>query len=178
MMGASPTAVTALLAAVLLSLGGCGDDNPPPPPPSSSTPTSPSPTTSSPTSQAESAEEFIRRWSEANNEMKASGDGKALLALTRDCDPCERLVATVEGFYAAGGYVTTDGWSVSSVRRAPSQNQRRPVYIVDVVSSPTEYRESASGPIKRLPGGPARYRFSLLKQSSTFLVTDYMEMPL
>ncbi|MFN8196324.1 MAG: hypothetical protein U0R80_18815 [Nocardioidaceae bacterium] len=168
--------MAALLAAALLSLGGCGDDDPPPPPPSSSTPTSPSPTTSSPTSQAESAEEFIRRWVDEDIKMQNSGETVEFLAMTSKCGPCSKLAQAVNRFYAAGGYVKTQGWEILSVERLPATAAGTRLMLVRVDGHPTEYRESSDGPVRRLPGGRTQFQFTLIKSEQSWLVRDYVEV--
>ena len=173
-------AAAIMAAVVLTSTAACTDEEPTPPSPttSSSTPTSPTPTSSSPAPQPESAEDFIRRWAAANNDMKNSGDPAAFLELTKSCDPCQRLVDTVTGFYRHGGYVKSDGWRVTAVVKSETPSSRERVYLVDVTSGATEYKRSKSGPVLHLTGGEARYRFSLLKSGESWRVTDYMEVPL
>ena len=39
-----------------------------------------------------------------------------------------------------------------------------------------KYKESQSGPLKQLPGGPASYRFTLVSTAGGWLVDDYMEV--
>jgi hypothetical protein len=170
----------AIVAAALLGLtAACTDDSPPPPTPttSSSTPTSPTPTTS-PTPQPESAEAFIRRWAEANTEMQNSGDTSEFMSLTQGCTPCRRLRDIVRDYYSAGGFIRADGWSIRSITKAPSGDRSRPVFTVDVVSGKTKLRRAAGERLTILNGGPARFRFTLVRHSNTWLVVDYIEVQL
>jgi hypothetical protein len=168
--------LVALLAAALVPLAACSDDEPtshPTPSPSMSS----SPTESeSPDPQPESAEAFIRRWVAADTKMKNTADAHEYLSLSPDCAPCRRLVKLVQSFYRDGGFVDTGGWDVISVQEAPSTQQRRPTFIVNVHSNPTRYRESGSGPVKTLPGGPGEYRVSLVHHDGSWQVTDYIEV--
>ena len=79
----------ALALVVPLLLAGCSEDEPEPkmpdPTPTSSEP-SPSPTESE-TVEAESAEEFIRRWQAAGDEMQVTGDTTEYDAMTPRCRP-------------------------------------------------------------------------------------------
>lgn len=176
-MGALPASAAALLAAAALLLAGCGDDTPPPTPSSSSVPTSASPTTQSPTPQPESAEEFIRRWVEVQAEMQNSGNTTNFLMLAKDCVPCEKFARTIEGFYGDGGFVRTQGWTVQTIKQGSSTSPRHPVFVVDVISSPTDYKKTRGGKLEHLPGGPARYRFALQREAQLWFVADLMEMP-
>lgn len=168
----------AIAAAALLGLtAACTEDTPPPSPPasSSSTPTSPTPTTTSPTPQPESAEAFIRRWVEADIRMQNTGDATEYRALSRPCSACQDFADLIEGFYARGGYVKTQGWKVLSLEQVPASTRRRTTYIVTVDSRPTTYKQSESGPIERLPGEKTAYRVSLRAASMTWLITDLIE---
>lgn len=167
----------AIVAAALLGLtAACTDDSPPPPTPttSSSTPTSPTPTTS-PTPQPESAEAFIRRWVEADIRMQNTGDAANFLALSKSCGPCERFADLVTGFYDAGGYVKTAGWRVRGVEVLSATGNRR-LLLVHVLGRPTEYKESSTGVVKRLPGEKTQYQFTLQAAGTSWVVRDFVEV--
>lgn len=171
----------AIAAAALLGLtAACTEDTPPPSPPasSSSTPTSPTPTTASPTPQPESAEAFIRRWAEANTEMQNTGQTTDFMSLARGCAPCRRLRDIVRSYYSAGGSIRTDGWSIRAITKAPSGDRSRPVFTVDVMSGKTKLRRAAGEPLTTLNGGPARFRFTLMRDGNAWLVVDYIEVHL
>lgn len=162
----------------LAVLAGCSDadgGSAPPPAPPSSGPTSTGPSEST-EPQPESAEGFIRRWAAANTEMQNSGKTTSFLSLSDGCSPCNDLAALVEQFYASGGYVRTDGWTVLSVAALAPRRGNRRVFQVDVNSRPTEYRESAEGPKKSLPGEQTQYQFTLEQLRGTWKVADYFEV--
>jgi hypothetical protein len=168
----------AIAAAALVGLtAACTDDAPPPPTPtsSSSTPTSPAPTSTSSTPQPESAEAFIRRWVEADIRMQNTGDAAEYRTLSRPCSACQDFADLVEGFYKRGGFVKTLGWKVLALKSVPGSTRRTPTYLVTVDSRPTTYKESKSGPTKRLPGEQTAYRVSLRAVSTSWLVTDLIE---
>lgn len=141
----------ALTAVVPLLLAACSDDPEPQPkmpdPPPSSSPT---PTTSE-TVEAESAEEFIRRWVEEDKRMFETGDTKDFLAMGPNCDDCKNIADTVDRIYGAGGTVQWDGWTILEL--APKGKPSAHTYRFVVDSAPTRYRESAEGPWKKLAGG-------------------------
>lgn len=168
----------AIAAAALLGLtAACTEDTPPPSPPasSSSTPTSPTPTTTSPTPQPESAEAFIRRWVEADIRMQNTGDATEFLSLSEKCDACTRLADLVTGFYSAGGYVKTAGWRILGIEVMKPGGSRR-LLLVHVDGRPTEYKESSTGVVKRLPGERTQYQFTLREAGTSWKVRDFVEV--
>jgi hypothetical protein len=175
-MGALPASAAALLAATALLLAGCGDDTPPPTPSSSSVPTTASPTTRSPTPQPESAEEFIRRWVQADIDMQNSGDTREFLALSANCQPCRNLAGVIEKYYSDGGFVRTDGWLILSIKRLPGTSSGDRLVLVRVDGRPTQYRESSGSPIKSLPGGRTQFQFTLRRSGESWRVHDYVEV--
>ena len=142
----------ALAVSVPLLLAGCTDDPEPTPkiPDPTTSSSTPSPTETE-TPEAESAEDFIRRWVEEDRRMFETGETEAFLALGPNCDDCKEIAETVDRIYDAWGTVKWDGWTILELapQGKPSANTFR--FVVD--SAPTRYRESASGPWKRLSGG-------------------------
>src|SRR5688500_905976 len=94
----------ALAVSVPLLLAGCTDDPEPTPkipdPTASSSPPSP---TETETPEAESAEDFIRRWVEAGDEMQVTGETDEYDGMTPKCRPCQAFVENVSEVYSAGG---------------------------------------------------------------------------
>jgi hypothetical protein len=164
----------AVAAALPLLLAGCseGDAEPKMPDPS---PTSSSPTpTAEPTAEQETPEEFIRRWAQVEAAMENTGDTSEYLALSRACDACNSLAKTVEGYYADGGYVKWEGWTIRSVR--PWVEGGPDDFAVRVDSAPTKYREEGAGPVKSFPGGRSTYKLTLRPQGTSWVVTDKTEI--
>lgn len=164
----------ALTAVVSLLLAGCSDDpepqpKMPDPPPSSS----PSPTASE-TVEAESAEEFIRRWAAVEAEMENTGKTDAYRELSVGCKACTDLADLVEEWYAAGGFIEWGGWKIQSVR---SRGDSGGEYVVRVNSSPTRYKESARGPVQTFDGGPGAHLLVLKPKGESWVVSRKAEVP-
>lgn len=160
----------ALALAVPLLLAGCTDEpepKMPDPTPSSSAP-SPSPSESE-TAEVESAEEFIRRWSAIEAEMENTGDTAEYRELSSDCKACTGLAADVEDLYAAGGYLKWGGWTISRITPRPGSETE---FVVRVDSSPTDYRERAGGPLKRLEGGRGIHLLTLEKDGTSWVLVE------
>lgn len=170
-------------AVPLLLLVSCSDDDPEPilAPSSSPTPT-PTPTTesaepsSTESAEPESPEEFIERWNELNTEMQNTGETEAFLGVSSNsCQPCSRISDAVSGYYDAGGFVETSGWTIRRIRALNPGETKLAGFVVSVMSAPTEYKESSSADLKTLPGGPVEYTFTLTLRRSSWLVSDYIQ---
>jgi hypothetical protein len=161
--------LAALTCCGLLALSSCSDDSS-----SSAEPPSPSPTSSSaepsPTQETETPEEFVRRWVEVDREMQNSGETGEYLRMSRECRPCKAVAKQVEGYYSAGGYVKTDGWSIQSLKVAGTEE--RASVTIDVVSAPTKYVESQGEREQELAGGRGNYLLTLLADDATWVLAD------
>lgn len=163
----------ALTLAVPLLLSGCSEDEP--------TPKIPDPTTSSPTPtpdetetpEAESAEDFIRRWATVESEMENTGETSEYRSLSDGCRACADLADLVEKYYAAGGYVEWSGWDIRSIK--PRGNSDL-VYVVKVQSAPTRYAEKAGGKEKGFEGGPGEHLITLEAVGASWVVADKSEV--
>jgi hypothetical protein len=169
-------AVRRLLAAALLTsvLAGCSDDEPTPAPdpsPSTSRASASESPSSSPSADAETPEEFIRRWQEAANLAQRSGDTSGYRALTHTCRSCDAFADLVDRIYRDGGYIRTEGARVTSISRRANE-----VFDVEVRSSPTEYRESSSARVRRLPGGQVTYRVTIERRRDAWVIDDYAQL--
>jgi hypothetical protein len=144
--------ILALALAGPLLLAGCSDPEPilPDPPTTSPSPTTPSPTASE-TPEQESAEDFIRRWVQANTDMQATGDVTDYVALSRRCKPCNETAERVESIYAAGGFIETKGWQINRVIDRTGGGP--PVMDLRITSAPTKYKESANAETQSFDGG-------------------------
>jgi hypothetical protein len=155
----------ALTLVVPLLLGGCSDEPEPTPKIPDPTTSSPSPTsTESETPEAESAEDFIRRWVEANTVMQNTGDVAEYVALSRRCEPCNQTADRIKDIYANGGFVKTDGWSVGRVDDRTGA-AGTPVLDLHISSAPTTFRESADAEKQVLEGGDIVMRVRLTRRA-------------
>src|SRR6478736_10431719 len=94
----------ALTLAVPVVLAGCTDDPEPKPKIPETTSSSPTPTpTESETPEAESPEDFIRRWVKVGDEMQKTGKTAEYDAMSPNCKACQGFVDSVEEVYGAGG---------------------------------------------------------------------------
>lgn len=160
----------ALAISVPLLLAGCTDEPEP-------TPKMPDPTTSSSTPtptetetpEAESAEDFIRRWVAVNTDMQNTGDVDEYLALSRQCEPCLQTAERIRQMYANGGFVRTEGWMVRRIIDR-SGATGGPVLDLRIESSPTEFKERAGAKTESLPGGDIVMRVRLSRDAPWHVV--------
>jgi hypothetical protein len=165
----------ALALAGPVLLAGCSDDAAPTPkmPEPSTSSSTPTPTESE-TPEAESPEDFIRRWAALEAEMENSGDTTEYMRLSARCDSCKALAETIEGYYGAGGSVHWAGWTIHAINGESGSG--RNAYSVDVTSGPTRYKESASAPTKRLQGGKSTHLIRLAKSGASWVVVEKTEL--
>jgi len=166
-------AFVATLLVPLVLLSACSDDDPVPQMPDPTT-SEPSPTETSSTAAPETPEEFIRRWAAAEAEMERSGDTNSYRELSARCQSCLELADLVEGYYAAGGYVQWEGWSIRRVRPYPAGGEN--AFAVKVASPPTKYKESKSGEVQTFPGGLATHILTLDSVDDTWVVIGKAEL--
>ncbi len=102
--------------------------------------------------------------------MEETGETGPYRAISEGCEACDNLADAVERYYAAGGSVSWDGWKVLRVR--PYDRLIKGSYLMSVDATPTVYRESSSGPKKRLAGGRTDYVFKLKRKGTSWVVTD------
>ena len=157
--------------ACCLVLAACSDDSSSTAAPPTPTTSAPSDPTSSPTEEAESPEDFVRRWVDVDREMQNTGDTKEYRKLAPKCRPCNEVADQVEAYYAAGGYVKTDGWSINRAS-TKSTDEESAAVTIDVNSAATEVVEAKGRPAQHLQGGKGTYLLTLKAAGSSWVVTD------
>ena len=141
----------ALAVAGALLLAGCSGDPEPTPKLPDPTPSSSSPTaTESETPEAESAEEFIRRWSDELQKMQASGETEAFRKLGPNCESCIAAADRVDEVYGANGRIEWDGWKILSIEPIGKSETE---FRAEMDSAPTRIRETRRGKWQTLKGG-------------------------
>ncbi|RYB94784.1 hypothetical protein EUA93_10750 [Nocardioides oleivorans] len=163
----------ALALAVLapLLLVGCSDDpEPKPQMPETSTATPTEEPTETETPEVESAEDFIRRWVKAGDEMQVTGDTAEYDAMTPNCKACQGFVESVEQVYAAGGSAQFAGTTVTKIRRYAA---KPPTYDVSQDVAETVIKHGDTGKTETYPAGSTRIRVILKTTQSGWLVTYF-----
>lgn len=162
----------ALALVVPLLLAGCSEDpepTPQMPDPTSSSPT-PEPTpTESETPEAESAEDFIRRWQAAADAMVLSGDSGEFLEMSEGCEPCKTYADQVADVYKQGGEVEFDGSEVVAVEE---EAKKPPTYIVEVDARTLRILVPNEEP-RAFPAATQRYRMTLGQERDGFTMRYY-----
>lgn len=160
-----PLGALPALALCLTILVACSSDEDPgadPTPIFSEATSTPSPTPSDPTApEDETAEEFIYRWVEANNQMLTTGDSTLFRELSAMCRVCLRNADRIERERAAGGSIETKGLRILKVVNIAKVSDRQTVAYVNVRVHPESYKESADGPVEHYEGGDFRFYMKL-----------------
>jgi hypothetical protein len=162
-----------LLAIALLTLAGCSNDSSSSADPATPSTTSAEPSSTPPETEApETAEEFVRRWVEVSNEMQNTGETTEYRSISQACRPCIEVADQVEGYFKAGGYVKTDGWTIRSIEVPKPGAAKKLTLTLDVDSAPTEYVESAGGEIQHFEGGRVLELVTMSRADGDWAVLD------
>lgn len=143
------------LGIALGGLSGCAQEEPEPK--FAEQPPSADPT---PEEKKETAKEFIRRWAEAERDMQNSGEAAEYRSITKACSPCQELADDMEEVYARGGWVRTEGMSITKIEPV-SKN----TYRAQAILAPTEYVTAQGQPEGRFDGGQRSYVITLRKKA-------------
>jgi hypothetical protein len=161
----------ALAVTVPLLLAGCSEKAEPTPKMPDPTASSSSPTpTESETPEAESAEEFIRRWVEAGDEMQVTGETATYSEMSPDCKACQGFVAAVKAVYRAGGHAEFAGTEITGMRR---RSTNPPTFEVSENVPETVIHHGDTGKTERLPAGKTRIQVILKKSEAGWLVSYF-----
>ncbi|GAA4805850.1 DUF6318 family protein [Nocardioides caeni] len=177
------TRLAVALTALTLLLLGCTDDDVGPGEatstwtPSGTIETAPTAAESSDPDAApanETARQFIRRWVELGNQMQATGETDAFLAVAGpDCDACHEFATKVEQIYTAGGSIT--GGQELILRLEPESHTQ---WLVTTEASPTTYTDDVSASPSTLPGGRFQSRVHLVRGHHGWIVGSTEGVPL
>ena len=160
----------ALVLAVPILLAGCSDDPEPEPKVPEATSSSPTPTpTESETPEAESPEDFIRRWVKAGDEMQVTGETAEYAAMTPKCQPCQAFVENVADVYERGGSAEFAGSQIVRLKRVGGSP---PTYDLTKDLPETIIRR-AEGEPETLPGGRTTIRVTLDTQGQQWVVAHF-----
>lgn len=159
-------ALAAALLVPLALLSACTEDEPVPQMPDPTTVT-PSPTETSSTAAPETAEEFIRRWQAAIDDMQTTGETAAFQAMNQDCQPCASLVDQVEAAYESGGTIESQGSVVQKVVAASSAGD-----TFDATVKFSRVRVTGADPAT-YPGGVQVFRIRVSGSGAELKVADY-----
>jgi hypothetical protein len=179
-----PRRSAALLTAVAvgaLALGGC-QTNPAPPPleRTSISPTlSPSPTIAAPTLPAEAqgtseaaAKAFVRHYFDALNHAMNTGEVEHLRGLgAENCASCATIAGNIDATYAAGGKISSRGWSLRSVTVVPGQPSQAPILDLGVMLTRERVVERAGAEPRTFEGGKQPMTIHLVRQDNEWRVS-------
>lgn len=163
-------ALVAVLLVPLTLLSACAADQQVPKMPDSATSTTTSEPTETDAHEAETAEEFVRRWVTASDGLQATGKDAPFRRLSRGCQPCAELADRVVQIYAAGGSIEYAG---SEVRLLELTEEDPPRFNLDLESPETLIRDSRGRIDERLPAGVGRYDLLLDGRPGSWRVVSY-----
>ncbi len=160
----------ALALAVPALLAGCSDDPEPTPKipePTSSSPT-PTPTVSE-TPEAESPEDFIRRWQAAADEMAVTGRTSDFMRISKGCQACATYAKQVSEVFEDGGKVAFGGSEVLAVKE---DTDSPPTFVVDVRAAKLRIEVPGNEP-RVFPAATQRYRMILKPEAGSYMMANY-----
>lgn len=165
-------AATALVASLALSACNGADDPADPTsiwtPPSTIDAPSTSPPTASLTEapEDETARQFIRRWVELGNQMQATGETAAFLAVAGpDCDSCQKFADQIAQIYKGGGSVHGGAERITEMRRESTSQ-----WVITREATASNYTETSNGPTKTFPGGRYHSRVIVTEVEGKWIV--------
>ncbi|MCY4726800.1 hypothetical protein NYO98_10980 [Nocardioides sp. STR2] len=162
----------ALTLTVPLLLAGCSDDPEPQPKMPETTSSSPTPTpTESGTPQAESPEDFIRRWVRAGDEMQVTGETAEYESLVDGtCKACISFVESVKDVYSNGGSVDFAGSEVNAIKR---REPKPPTFALTKTLPRTVIRRQQGSQPEVLPPGRTTLLVILKQKPDGWAISYY-----
>jgi hypothetical protein len=174
-------ALLAAFAAGALALAGCQANPTPPPLASTSTsPTpSPSPATAAPTLPAEAqgtsnaaAKAFVRHYFDTINHAMNTGEVEQFRLLSAEnCESCAAIAGNIDATYAAGGEISSRGWSLRSVTVVPGQPAQAPILDLGVRLTRERVVERAGAEPRTFEGGKQPMTIHLVRQDNEWRVS-------
>lgn len=159
----------ALTFAVPLLLAGCSEKAEPTPKMPDPTSSSPSPTESE-MPEAESAEDFIRRWVRVSDAMQQTGDVAEFRQLSRNCQACGQVADQVASIYKSGGSIDFEGSEVMLLNQIASSP---PTFHLDLKTAETIIRNADGSVEQRLPEGTGKYLVTVNGKPDAWFVGAY-----
>jgi hypothetical protein len=162
----------------LLTACGHGDSSSAGPLPGStaSTTQTSTPVDPSPSPDIQTPEEFVRAWVAEYNAMQNTGDTKKFRSMSRQCTTCAKVADRMDRYYAAGGYVKTDGLTITRLRVSKANAKGQCAATIHVNAAPTEYVEKSGGPVLKLPGGHPILQLSIQLRNSSWNTFDIAQV--
>lgn len=163
------------LIIMLLALAGCGNTGPRVAPPVSAASARTSPAALEPVSRpsasvdpyAETAEQFIRRFTSVEARMARTGRSGPFESITdRSCTSCLRELQLYRRIYRDNGWVRGGAESVNWVHRLGPR-----LWQYHVTIQPTTYAVSATASPRHLSGGTELLEISLRRETGLWKVT-------
>jgi len=167
--------LAALTCCGLLALSSCSDESS-----SSADPPSPTPTSTSsepsPSQEAETPEEFVRRWVDADTHMQNTGDGADYREMSPECPNCLEYADYIEGIWDAGGYVKTDGWLIKRSRTSEPTETGGVEVTIDVTSTPADFVAKEGDPVQHYEKHEQTYIVALQPIDDGWVATNFSEV--
>jgi len=162
----------ALTLVLPLLLAGCTEDEPTPKMPDSPTTSSSTPSpTASETPEAESAQDFIRRWQVAALAAENDGETTEYRSLGPKCRPCIDFANQVDRIYADGGTIELATLDVVSVEPVgPSSEQ----FTMTRVLGPTRVLDDSGIEEQSFPGGREVLTVFVRKSRGEWRVSNFL----
>jgi hypothetical protein len=91
---------------------------------------------------------FTAHWFDVFNKARATGDTRALLAISADdCENCTAFAKLIKDRKAAGGFDRTAPWEIVSMKDRPTNNLNLKAYKVLSFAPGGKYRNTTNGPV-------------------------------